>query len=85
MIEFLRRASSLGKFDSSLNSSLIALILKVDNPCSITRMRLIASCNVIVKIVTKFIANKLKLLMPKQTSPSLCSLSQGAKLRIMLF
>ena len=45
---------------NGLNSTYICLILKVKCPQKITEFQLISLCNVIYKIVSKVIANKLK-------------------------
>lgn len=49
-----------GEFDRSLNHSLIYLIPKVDIPDSIKQIRPITLCNVLVKVVTKVLANRIK-------------------------
>lgn len=54
-----------GEFPPSLNDSVLALILKNDNPTSMADWRPIAMCNVVYKIVSKVLANRLKLVLSK--------------------
>jgi len=49
---------------SSVNHTFIALIPKVNNPTHPSNYRPISLCNVILKIVTKSIANRLKKVLP---------------------
>jgi len=46
------------------NSTFLTLIPKVDKPAEPASFRPIALCNVIYKIITKFIANRLKPILP---------------------
>jgi hypothetical protein len=55
--------------DKALNSTYIALIPKVRNPTSVTDFRPISLCNVIYKIISKVLANRLKTLLPHIISP----------------
>lgn len=48
---------------SPVNSTFIALILKKDNPEMISNFRYISLCNVLYKIVSKVICNRLKNIM----------------------
>lgn len=49
---------------SSLNSTFIALIPKVNNPTFVNEFRPISLCNVLYKLVSKVISNRLKHVMP---------------------
>ncbi|MCH87326.1 hypothetical protein A2U01_0008194, partial [Trifolium medium] len=53
----------------SLNHTFICLIPKHKNPSIPTDYRLIALCNVILKIITKTIANRIKGILPDIISP----------------
>lgn len=53
-----------------LNHNCIALIPKVVKPRKVTDFRLISLCNVIYRIVTKTIANKLKPILAQIISPT---------------
>ncbi|CAL1397558.1 unnamed protein product [Linum trigynum] len=53
-----------------VNETLLALIPKVEGPCSMNQFRPISLCNVGYKVVAKRIANKLKTLMPDLVHPN---------------
>jgi hypothetical protein len=59
-----------GIFDSSINTTYIALIPKKKNPCKITNYRPISLCNVINKLSAKVLANRLKRVLPYIISPN---------------
>lgn len=77
MTKVIRLTLAKGEFDRSLNHSLISLIPKADVPDSMKQMRPIALCNVLVKVVTKLLANRIKLLMAKIISAQQCSFAPG--------
>jgi hypothetical protein len=60
MLEFLNN----GNFYHSLNSTHIVLIPKMPNAQSVVGFRPISLCNVIVKIISKVLANRLKQVLP---------------------
>eukprot|EP00253_Pinus_taeda_P004094 PITA_04094 len=64
-VEDSRKSKSVLK---ALNASFIALILKQEKAMILDRFRPIALCNVVYKIISKVIANKLKPLLPALVS-----------------
>lgn len=60
-----------------MNESLICLIMKGQCPSQLNQFRPISSCNVLLKIVTKVLANWLKAIMPKLTGPYQSSFLTG--------
>jgi hypothetical protein len=57
--------------DSVLNSTFIALIPKMSSPTSVTEFRLINLCNVLYKIISKVLVNRLKVIFPTLIKVSL--------------
>jgi len=55
---------------SRLNHTLVALIPKKPSPTVITEFRPISLCNVVYKLVTKVISNRLKPGLPSIISPN---------------
>lgn len=49
-----------GELVGDINATNIVLIPKKKHPCKLTELRPIALCNVIMKIITKVLANRLK-------------------------
>jgi hypothetical protein len=59
-----------GSLLKSINHTFISLIPKVKNPEKVTEFRPISLCNVIYKLVSKVLANRLKLILPQVISDS---------------
>lgn len=60
-----------------INQTLLVLIPKVDHPESLKEFRPIALCNVVYKLITKVIANRLKGHLNKIISSAQCSFIPG--------
>lgn len=65
------------KHIEKINQTLLILIPKVNSPESMKHLRLIGLCNVIFKIVSKIMCNRLKTVMAKLVAPNQCSFIQG--------
>ena len=64
----------------SLNATFIALIPKEDNSNTPNKFRPIALCNVIYKVISKVIANRLKPLFPLLISPKQSGYVEGRQI-----
>lgn len=60
-----------------MNDVLISLIQKQEGPKGITQFRPIALCNMVIKVITKVIANRLKSLITKLVKENQSSVIQG--------
>lgn len=61
----VKNAFSLGMFPSELNHTFIALISKKKNPELVSNYRLVSLSNVLYKILSKVLANRLKKIFPQ--------------------
>jgi hypothetical protein len=66
-----------GYFPSSLNETNICLIPKCDNPISMKDLRPISLCNVLYKMVSKLLANRLKGCLEKCVSEEQSAFVEG--------
>lgn len=65
MQEFFEKSELL----HNLNATNIVLIPKVDNPSKVNQFKLISLCNVIYKLISKLMTERLKLILSKLFSP----------------
>ncbi|XP_062171126.1 uncharacterized protein LOC133876913 [Alnus glutinosa] len=65
------------RLDASINATVIALIPKTQNPKSVVDFRLISLCNVVYKILSKVLANRLKVILPCIISESQSAFISG--------
>jgi hypothetical protein len=63
--ELSRTFDQRGRFHEHLNDTNIVLIPKFDNPTSMKDLRPISLCNVLYKIISKVLANRLKPLLKR--------------------
>ncbi|CAN1325750.1 LINE-1 retrotransposable element ORF2 protein [Linum perenne] len=66
-----------GSLPAQVNKTDIALIPKVEKPTSMKDLRLISLCNVLYRIITKTLANRMKSLMPKVIGPEQSAFVKG--------
>jgi len=59
-----------GDMPENWNDTVIALIPRVTNPEKVTDLRPISLCNVVYKLISKVLANRLKLVLPDIISPT---------------
>ncbi|GLJ29203.1 hypothetical protein SUGI_0575970 [Cryptomeria japonica] len=68
LMEVLEHVRKNGKFVKEINNTVLVVIPKKTNPTSFEEYRPIALCNSIYKIITKRLANRLKVVLPKLIS-----------------
>ena len=66
-----------GAMPPKLNMTHVALIPKVKRPTSVTEFRPISLCNVLYKIISKVLANRLKLILPQIIAPTQSAFISG--------
>ena len=61
---------TMGSMPREVNASLIVLIPKISNPTSVNHFRPISLCNVVYKIISKLLVDKIRPLLDKMISPA---------------
>lgn len=79
--EFFRN----GRLLKDLNTTAIALIPKKSEACSFGDYRPISCCNVVYKVISKIIANRLKPILQKCVSPNQAAFLKGRDLGKMFY
>lgn len=74
--EFFRN----GRLLKDLNTTTIVLIPKIDTATKLGEFRPISCCNLVYKIITKIIANRLKPILQKSISPNQAAFLKGRSL-----
>lgn len=64
-------------FPEGINDTIITLIPKCDDPTTMKDLRPIALCNVVLKIITKVLANRLKKILPRVVSENQSAFIKG--------
>lgn len=77
LYRFIKKCFQDPSLIDSINDTDVVLIPIIENPNSLRQFRPIALCNVIYKIITKVIANRLKPYMGDLISPTQCSFVSG--------
>lgn len=78
ILKFVQQVFAMPSRIQEANQTLISLIPKKDDPSMIAQFRPIALCNVIYKIVTKLIANRLRATLPYMVRHQQSSFISGA-------
>lgn len=77
MCQFVKQAFITKKIPKEMNESNIFLIQKMDHPTKVSQLRPICPSNVVIKVVSKIIANRLKSLMKDLVGESQSSFILG--------
>ena len=77
LLRMIKNIFNGGEFDASICKTMIVLIPKNDKPESFNHFRPISLCNMVYKIITKVIANRMKSIMGKIISPMQSSFVPG--------
>ena len=70
MTEVVLSCLSMGVIPNFLNSTFITLIPKVKSPTKVSKFQPISLCNIVYKLVSKVVANRMRGLLPLIISES---------------
>jgi hypothetical protein len=73
----VRQAFASGTFDPSITETMVVLIQKGDNPSSFKDFRPISLCNVVYKLISKVLVNRLRPILSRIVSPLQSSFIPG--------
>lgn len=80
VVQFVKESFKKAEFEQGLNNVMTTLIPKLEHPELISQFRPISVCNVIIKVISKVVANRLRLILPKlvqETQTSFIPTRQG--------
>lgn len=81
MVSCVSEILNIGVMPPVLNETYICLIPKVSCPQKITEFRLISLCNVVYKIVSKVLTNRLKKILPDVINESQSAFFPGRQIK----
>lgn len=78
--EVVEESMRMGQVLTASNTTILSLIQKEHGADSPSKFRPISLCNVVLKIITKVMANRLKPLMPGLISPEQSGFAEGTQI-----
>ncbi|KAL8108439.1 hypothetical protein AgCh_024775 [Apium graveolens] len=77
MVEFCQKYFAIGDLPAGVNNTLVCLIPKVTQPQQMTDVRPISLCNILFRVLSKVLANRLKICLPSLISDKQSAFVQG--------
>jgi hypothetical protein len=77
LIKKVRAVLEGGRMPQGWNDTIISLISKVEKPQKVTDLRPISLCNVVYKVVSKVLANRLRAILPEIITPNQSAFVSG--------
>ncbi|GKV37600.1 hypothetical protein SLEP1_g45612 [Rubroshorea leprosula] len=77
VVKAIKEFFSSGQLLKEVNSTIISLVPKIQNPTKMTEFRSLACCNLFYKFITKILANRFKKCLPLFISRSQCAFVEG--------
>jgi hypothetical protein len=81
LLEMVEDSRKKGKICGGLNSTFLALIPKVNNPASFDDYRPISLCNLIYKVISKILANRIKPILARCLSAEQLGFLKGRRIQ----